>query len=135
MITAVDTNVLVDIFQDDERFVHQSRERLANARIRGDLVVCQVVFAELVHGFEDKASLDDTLDQLGISISSIDNAIAYEAGRRWGRYRRAGGPRSRILADFMIGAHALISADSLLTRDDGFYQTYFPELNSPLDTN
>ena len=71
------------------------------------------------------------LNDLGVELSPIDDTIAYEAGLRWQRYREAGGTRERLLPDFLIGAHALISADTLITRitrDQGFYRSYFPEL-------
>ncbi len=129
MITAADTNVLVDIFLADPSHGPLSLERLQEARKQGAIVICNVVYAELVHGFESRAALDATLDRLELTVSPIDNNAAYEAGLRWSRYRRAGGSRNRILADFLIGAHALLAADLFLTRDDGFYQTYFPNLN------
>ena len=131
MITAVDTSVLVDIAQEDQQFGQQSRVRLTNARMEGQVIVCNVVYAELVRSFGDRSALDGALRELGITISPLDTHIAYHAGLRWAEYRRAGGPRSRILPDFLIGAHALVSSDAFLTRDKGFYLTYFPELNWP----
>ena len=107
-------------------------EWLKDSREQGAILICNVVYAELAHGFGSRAALNDTLGRLALTVSPIDNDAAYEAGVRWSQYRRAGGPRNRILADFLIGAHALLTADLFLTRDDGFYQTYFPELNTPL---
>ena len=128
MITAVDTNVLLDLFLRDAVFEPQSRARLTEAYDQGTIVVCDVVYAEIAPAFPDKAALDSALRTIGADVSPIDTTIAWEAGTRWGQYRRAGGPRERILADFLIGAHAAVTADALLTRDEGFYSSYFPEL-------
>ena len=127
MITAVDTNVLVDVFQRSEPYYWQSRQWLQTAYDNGDVLVCEIVYAELAESFGSRGALDDALRSIHATVSPIDADIAYEAGVRWFRYRRAGGPRTRILTDFLIGAHALARADALLTRDRGFF-TYFPEL-------
>ncbi len=128
MITAVDTNVLLDVFVPDERWGRQSADRLRSAYASGAVVVCEVVYAELVPAFGDRAELEEALAQLNVTISPLNSPIAYEAGVRWMRYRRAGGSRTRILPDFLIGAHALAAADTFLTRDEGFFATYFPDL-------
>ena len=128
MTTAADTNILLDVFIPDTDNSPESGELLRVARQRGALLVCDVVYAELVLNFESREALDAALHAVGATVSPIDTDIAYTAGLRWGQYRRAGGPMTRILADFLIGSHAIAAADAFLTRDRGFYSTYFSEL-------
>ena len=128
MISAVDTSVLLDVFLPDERHGPRSKEWLRDAYDRGAILVCDVVYAELVPAFEGRSKLDEALREINVTISPINTSIAFEAGLRWLRYRKAGGPRTRIISDFLIGAHATTLADAFITRDRGFYETYFPEL-------
>lgn len=128
MITAVDTSVVLDVVLPDEEYGPQSLERLRDAYDQGGIVICDTVYAELVPAFPDRATLDGALREIGATISPIDTAIAYEAGVRRARHRQAGGPRSRIMTDFIIGAHAVAVADIFLTQDRGFYATHCPEL-------
>ena len=132
MITSLDTSVLLDVFASGSPYHAQSQAWLIDAYDRGAILVCDVVYAELVPAFADRSSLDRALREINATVSPIDTAIAYEAGLRWGRYRQAGGSRERIIADFLIGAHAIANADTFLTRDQGFYATYFSELRGAL---
>ena len=130
MITAVDTSVLLDVFLADERHGAQSKQRLREAYDAGALIACDVVYAELAPAFDDREALDSALREINVTLAPLDASMAWDAGRRWLRYRHAGGPRERILADFLIGAHAIAAADRFLTRDRGFYGTYFPGIEA-----
>lgn len=128
MITAVDTNVLLDVLLPDPAYVKESAGLLRTAYDEGALIISHMVYAELVPQFGSKRALDDVLSRLGIDTSPTDDEIAFAAGTKWKAHREAGGTRQRIITDFIIGAHGLLRADRFLTRDRGFYRTYFPEL-------
>ena len=128
MTTALDTNVLLDVFLPDDAYLDGSSRLLRRAYDDGALEICHLVYAELVPQFVDRMKLDEALTRLNVRISPIDDEVAFLAGTRWLKYRIAGGTRERMISDFLIGAHAELRSDRFLTRDRGFYKTHFPNL-------
>ncbi|MBW2039159.1 MAG: type II toxin-antitoxin system VapC family toxin [Deltaproteobacteria bacterium] len=128
MITAVDTNILLDVFLPDPQWGEHSLRALEVAYNQGALVMCTIVYAELVPQFEERSSLDAALQKINCTIETLDRDVAFLAGQRWGLYRKQGGKRERIITDFLIGAHALLRAERFLTRDRGFYRQWFQDL-------
>ena len=129
MITFVDTNVLLDVFLPDPKWGKKSKIRLEQSFNQGSLIINEIIYSELAPQFSSKTLLDDVLKTLSIRIVSLDLMVAYHAGQIWKNYRKEGGGRNRILADFLIGAHAEIEAEQFLTRDRGFYKKYFSDIN------
>lgn len=128
MITAVDSNVLLDVFAADVRFGERSREALRSCAAAGGLIACEVVWAEIAGAFASPTTADERLRGIGVSFDALSSSAAVAAGQAWRTYRERGGRRDRILGDFLIAAHALTRADRLLTRDKGFYRMYFEDL-------
>ncbi len=128
MITAVDSSVLIDLFHADPSFLAASMRALSHCQSEGKLVVCETVWAEVAASVSDAKAMAVGMSGLGVALIPGDEHSASEAGRMMHLYKRHGGKRERVIPDFLIGAHALVHADRLLTRDDGFFRTYFRDL-------
>ena len=135
MITAVDTNVLVALWDRDDTLNSIAQEALDAAFARGKLVISGAVFAELLAlPRRTEAFIEEFLRETGIGVDWItDEAMWRVAGRAFQAYanrrrkQRSGEPR-RLLADFLIGAHAVENGFALLTLDYGIYRAAFPKL-------
>ena len=128
MISAVDTNVILDVLNDDPRFATSSTHAMQEALGQGTLMACDVVWAEVGAWFTSPEDAVDVMDRFGIRFAAVDPEAAAAAGRVWHRYRAEAGSRKRVLPDFLIGTHAWMRADWLLTRDRGFYRAHFKRL-------
>lgn len=128
MITAVDSNVLLDIFTADGRFGISSRRAISDALGEGTVMACDVVWAEVGGAFSSIDLANDAMTALDVRFDALDPEVAIAAGTVWRRHRSEGGERDRLMADFLIGTHAWMRAERFVTRDRGFYRRYFERL-------
>lgn len=134
MRTAIDTNIISAIWSS-EPLADRATVKLGEAKSEGALIISPAVFAELLaYPTATEAFVRGFLHATGISIDfKLEEAVWIEAGRRFARYsgrrrRTAGEGPKRLLADFLVGAHALVQAERLLTLDPKRYRQDFPEL-------
>lgn len=127
MKTALDSSVILDVITDDPKWAEASERALTAALTEGALVVGECVLAEITPALGD-AELAAFLADWKIQFIPSSRDAAIVAGRMFARYLRRGGTARRVLADFLIGAHALTHADRLLARDRGYYRDYFATL-------
>ena len=128
MISGVDSSVILDVLTNDPVFADGSEQMLRRASTEGQLVICECVLAEIYPAFGSSADCDTFLSdwQLDFVPSSRDSAAL--AGANFSRHLTRGGSPGRVVADFLIGAHAQLHTDRLVARDRGFLRDYFQEL-------
>ncbi|MBA2323323.1 MAG: hypothetical protein H0V92_04635 [Pseudonocardiales bacterium] len=115
MITAVDTNVLIDIFGGDLRYGPLSRVALEDCSAEGALVVSDVVWAETAAAFPNVSDAEAAIATLGVDFHALAPDAASMAGDAWRAYRAACGPRTRVVADFLVAAHTKTQAGTSRT--------------------
>jgi predicted nucleic acid-binding protein len=128
MISALDSSIILDVLTNNPQFIENAEALLRKAMAEGKLVICECVLAEIAPAFKDEKELRMFLADWRIEYipSSLDCAIL--AGTNFSRYLSRGGRNGRIVADFLIGAHAYYHADRLIARDRGFLRDYFSKL-------
>lgn len=126
MITAIDSSVLLDVAVNDPVHGQRSANAIRVARQQGRMIISEFVVAELYPVCGQQTS--QFLTALGLDFVSSDYDSALDAGNLFARYLQRGGKRGRIVADFLIGTHAMRHGNRLLTRDEGFERDYFDNL-------
>jgi predicted nucleic acid-binding protein len=124
----VDTNVLVDVLQDDPEWADWSIGQLRAQAMLHELVVNPVIYAELSLSFSTIEALDAVVTRMELTLQEIPKPALFLAAKAFAQYRRRGGSKVQVLPDFFIGAHAAVQRWPLLTRDARRFRSYFPSL-------
>jgi predicted nucleic acid-binding protein len=125
-VLLVDTNVLLDVVEDEPAWADWSTSQLRAQSQVHELFINPVVYSELSLAFESVSALDDAIEGMGLAFRELPRPALFLAGRAFVRYRRAGGTGNSVLPDFMIGAHAAVAGCGIITRDARRYKRYFP---------
>lgn len=126
--TLVDSNVLIDIINEDPQWLDWSTSALRKAGRSGALVINPIVYAEISTRFETLEDLEAAIQEFRFRREPLSWEAAFLAGKAFVRYRAQGGAKRSPLPDFYVGAHAALAGLTLLTRDARRYREYFPRL-------
>jgi len=125
-VTLIDSNVLIDLLIDDPKWSDWSLAHLEQAALKGPLLINDIVYAETSTRYSAIEDFESALEIAHVSVMPTPRTALFLAGKAFTQYRRAGGIRTGVLADFFIGAHAAVEQLPLLTRDSRRYRHYFP---------
>ncbi len=124
----VDTNVLVDVLENDPDWADWSIAQLQAQSKVHRLVINPIIYSELSLTFSTIEALDQVLDGMELRMLDIPKPALFLAGKAFVQYRRSDGLKNNALGDFLIGAHAAASGLPVLTRDIRRYTAYFPSV-------
>jgi predicted nucleic acid-binding protein len=125
----VDTNVLVDVLQNDPQWADWSVAQMRAQSSLHVLVINPIIYAEVSLSFSTLEGLEDVVGKLALELREIPRPALFLAAKAYAQYRRRGGSKQQVLPDFLIGAHAAVEGWPLLTRDASRFRTYFPTLD------
>jgi hypothetical protein len=132
-VILVDTNVLLDVLQDDPKWADWSQGQLEAASLTERLAINAVIYSELSMAFVRIEELEVVIADAALMLEPIPREALFLAGKVFLDYRRRQGTKQGVLPDFYVGAHAAVCGYAILTRDSARYRSYFPtvELITP----
>jgi predicted nucleic acid-binding protein len=131
----LDTNVLLDVLQNETEWAPWSQDQLEAAAATDSLAINTVIYSELSIAFARIEELDTVIEEASLSIETIPREALFLAGKVFLTYRKSEGTKHNVLPDFFIGAHAAVMQWPILTRDVGRYRTHFPTVQLITPTN
>lgn len=126
MTIAVDSHVLIELLSNGPQ-ADAVESSLRQALVGGRVVICSNTLAEICASLRGGAEVQEALDEMGVDFSPLEAKSALRAGEMHRRHRQRSG-ESRRMGDFLVGAHALMQCDGLITWNDAFYRDYFKGL-------
>lgn len=127
-MTLVDSNIIIDVLRANPAWLAWSAEQLHARGKVGPLLVNEIVYAEVAGRIPTEAALEKAIAELHLTLARIPTTALFLVGQSFRQYRAGGGPRTSLLPDFFIGAHAQTAGAVILTRDARRYRTYFPKV-------
>jgi predicted nucleic acid-binding protein len=128
-VILVDTNVLLDVLEEDSQWATWSQDRLEVAGATDTLAINPIIYSELSMAFARIEELEAVIEDATLTVEAIPREALFLAGKAFLRYRRSRGTKRSVLPDFYIGAHAAVMQWPILTRDVGRYKTYYPTVS------
>jgi predicted nucleic acid-binding protein len=125
-VILVDTNVLLDVLEEDSQWATWSQDRLEASSATDTLAINPIIYSELSMAFARIEELEAVIEDATLTVEAIPREALFLAGKAFLRYRRSRGTKRSVLPDFYIGAHAAVMQWPILTRDTSRYKTYYP---------
>ena len=125
----MDSNVILDIFQDDPEWAPWSEGMLHRYSSTHVLSINPVIYTEISIGFERIETVESAIEKGGFKLLQIPKEALFLAGKAFINYKKRKGSKRSPLPDFYIGAHAAVLGVSLITRDVQRYRSYYPSVD------
>lgn len=128
-VILIDTCVITDLSNPDSAWFEWSATTLEKLDQHNTMIINPIIYAECSVGFARIKEVEALFTHLGFTVLAIPKEALFLAGKVFLRYKKQKGGKANVLPDFFIGAHAAVSGYPLITRDQGRFRSYFPDLD------